>query len=238
MDHPQDQQHQLETQSLNPVPNRRAINDLHFNALNTNYKNANAKLNNNNNNTSSSSSGQAQVIQGEDSKVLLLPSNHRKFIIVPAQPGSAIGGSTSPTSGGSTSPNQQPSGSTSSGTTPPSGIPVAKFEIGESSASGTSSGYPLATAASKPKQFHSLRSVRSANDRSGIADAHLNPAIVRTGSYIFSDSGGTPRLFSDATSIRSLASIGVGSTDGRRMVIRRVPNSPTELLTIINPPTC
>lgn len=77
----------------------------------------------------------------------------------------------------------------------------------------------------------------TANDRSGIADAHLNPAIVRTGSYIFSDSGGTPRLFSDATSIRSLASIGVGSTDGRRMVIRRVPNSPTELLTIINPPT-
>uniref|UniRef100_A0A1Q3FUS3 Transporter n=1 Tax=Culex tarsalis TaxID=7177 RepID=A0A1Q3FUS3_CULTA len=227
MDHPQDQQNQLETQSLNPVPNRRAINDLHFNALNTNYKNAN-KLNNNNN--------QAQVVQGEDSKVLLLPSNHRKFIIVPAQPGSAIGGgSTSPTSGGSTSPNQQQPTSSTSGS-PPSGIPVAKFEIGESSAS-TSSGYPLATAASKPKQFHSLRSVRSAHDRSGIADAHLNPAIVRTGSYIFSDSGGTPRLFSDATSIRSLASIGVGSTDGRRMVIRRVPNSPTELLTIINPPT-
>ncbi|XP_055595461.1 sodium- and chloride-dependent GABA transporter ine isoform X2 [Uranotaenia lowii] len=65
----------------------------------------------------------------------------------------------------------------------------------------------------------------------------MNPAIVRTGSYIFSESGGSPRLFSDATSIRSLASIGVGSTDGRRMVIRRVPNSPTELLTIINPPT-
>lgn len=151
MDHPQDQQHQLETQSLNPVPNRRAINDLHFNALNTNYKNAN-KLNNNNNN------GQAQVVQGEDSKVLLLPSNHRKFIIVPAQPGSAIGGggSASPTSGGSTSPNQQQATSSSSGS-PPSGIPVAKFEIGESSAS-TSSGYPLATAASKPKQFHSLRS--------------------------------------------------------------------------------
>jgi solute carrier family 6 (neurotransmitter transporter, taurine) member 6 len=60
-------------------------------------------------------------------------------------------------------------------------------------------------------------------------------AIARTGSYIFSDTGS--RMYTDATSVRSLASIGMGSTDGRRMVIRRVPNSPTELMTIINPPT-
>lgn len=62
------------------------------------------------------------------------------------------------------------------------------------------------------------------------------PSITRTGSYIFSDNG-SARIFSDAASVRSLASIGMGSTDGRRMIIRKVPNSPTELLSIINPPT-
>lgn len=60
--------------------------------------------------------------------------------------------------------------------------------------------------------------------------------LVRSGSYVFNESG-TGKLFSDATSIRSLVSIGMGSTDGRKMVIRKVPNSPTELLNYINPPT-
>lgn len=57
----------------------------------------------------------------------------------------------------------------------------------------------------------------------------------RTGSYIFSDCG-SGKMFSDAASMRSIASIGMGSTDGKKMVIRRVPTSPTELLTIINQP--
>jgi solute carrier family 6 GABA transporter-like protein 6/8/11/12/13 len=60
--------------------------------------------------------------------------------------------------------------------------------------------------------------------------------LVRSGSYVFNESGST-KLFSDATSIRSLVSIGMGSTDGRKMTIRKVPNSPTELLNYINPPT-
>lgn len=60
--------------------------------------------------------------------------------------------------------------------------------------------------------------------------------LVRSGSYVFSDNG-SARLFSDASSVRSLASIGMGSTDGKRMVIRKVPNSPSELLNYINPPT-
>lgn len=64
---------------------------------------------------------------------------------------------------------------------------------------------------------------------------HPPTSLARSGSYVFSDCG-SARLFSDATSVRSLASIGMGSTDGRKMVIRRVPNSPTELLTILNPP--
>jgi solute carrier family 6 (neurotransmitter transporter, taurine) member 6 len=60
--------------------------------------------------------------------------------------------------------------------------------------------------------------------------------LTRTGSYVFSE-GGTAKLFSDASSIRSLASIGMGSTDGRKMVIRKMPNSPNELLNYISPPT-
>lgn len=62
-----------------------------------------------------------------------------------------------------------------------------------------------------------------------------HPSIARTGSYIFSDCG-SGKMFSDVASMRSLASIGMGSTDGKKMVIRRVPTSPTELLSIIHQP--
>nr|CAD7200631.1 unnamed protein product [Timema douglasi] len=37
-------------------------------------------------------------------------------------------------------------------------------------------------------------------------------------------------------SMRSLASIGMGSTDGRKVTIRRVPTSPSELLNIVTLP--
>lgn len=156
MDHPHDQQNQLETHSLNPVPNRRAINDLHFNAINTNYKNQN-KLNNNN-----------VVVQNDDSKVLLLPSNHRKFIIVPSQPGSAIsssGGTASPPPTSPTQPTGSSNNNNNTNTCSHTSPHVAKFEIGESSSSGPPSSmlnpaYPLGPS-SKPKQFHSLRSRRT-----------------------------------------------------------------------------
>lgn len=65
--------------------------------------------------------------------------------------------------------------------------------------------------------------------------SNLQFLLPRSESYVFND-GGSGKLFSDAASIRSLASIGVGSTDGRKMIIRRVPNSPAELLSIVNPP--
>lgn len=162
MDHPQDQQNQLETHSLNPVPNRRAISDLHFNAINTNYNKNQNKLNNNN-----------VVVQNDDSKVLLLPSNHRKFIIVPSQPGSAISSSAGTSSPPPQSTPASPAHPTSSSnnnnnnnsnTCSHNSPHVAKFEIGESSSSGPSSmlnpAFPLGPS-SKPKQFHSLRSVRS-----------------------------------------------------------------------------
>jgi len=61
-------------------------------------------------------------------------------------------------------------------------------------------------------------------------------SLTKSGSLIFADLS-PPKLFYDATSVRSLASIGMGSTDGRKMVIRRVPNSPTELLNIVTPTT-
>lgn len=65
--------------------------------------------------------------------------------------------------------------------------------------------------------------------------SNLQFLLPRSESYVFND-GGSGKLFSDAASIRSLASIGVGSTDGRKMIIRRVPHSPAELLSIVNPP--
>jgi len=44
------------------------------------------------------------------------------------------------------------------------------------------------------------------------------------------------RMYPDTISIRSLASIGLGSSDGRKLTIRRVPTSPSELLNVVHPP--
>uniref|UniRef100_A0A182TQP8 Uncharacterized protein n=1 Tax=Anopheles melas TaxID=34690 RepID=A0A182TQP8_9DIPT len=219
------EQNQVEIQSVNPVPNRRPINDLHYTAINSNFRQQ-SKLNSGNNTSPPGSSAGG----GEETKALLptVGPSGRKFVIVPCQTGGAIGDP-----GGTV-----PSGSGGGG----NGAPVVKVEPGEGSLSSGPSSITVPTAPVgtylKPKYFNSLRSVRSANDPQGLANVQQpQTTIARSGSYIFSDVGGTPRLFSDATSIRSLASIGMGSTDGRRMVIRRVPNSPNELLTMINPPT-
>ncbi|XP_020283660.1 sodium- and chloride-dependent GABA transporter ine isoform X1 [Pseudomyrmex gracilis] len=57
-------------------------------------------------------------------------------------------------------------------------------------------------------------------------------------SVLYADANGVgqTRLFSDTVSIRSVASIGLGSSDGRKLTIRRVPTSPTELLNVVHPP--
>ncbi|XP_052899345.1 sodium- and chloride-dependent GABA transporter ine [Anopheles moucheti] len=222
------EQNQVEIQSVNPIPNRRPINDLHYSAINSNYRQQN-KLNSNSS-SSPTNATLGNLSGGSEETKALLPTigpSGRKFVIVPCQTGGAVGdpGGTAPSAGG--------------GNPGTSGV---KVEPGEGSTSSGPSSITVPTAPvgsyMKPKYFNSLRSVRSANDPQGLANLQQNQAsIVRSGSYIFSDVGGTPRLFSDATSIRSLASIGMGSTDGRRMVIRRVPNSPNELLTMINPPT-
>lgn len=94
----------------------------------------------------------------------------------------------------------------------------------------------------KAYHHHSSKSLRTVDPSLNISSPnvlHIAPPLahlVKSGSYIFSDAN-SARLFSDASSVRSLASIGMGSTDGRRMVIRKVPNSPSELLSYISPPT-
>ncbi|KAL9926788.1 solute carrier family 6 member inebriated isoform 1-T6 [Glossina fuscipes fuscipes] len=59
---------------------------------------------------------------------------------------------------------------------------------------------------------------------------------LNTNSYLLRDNI-VNQIFSDVTSVRSLASIGIGSTDGRRLVIRRVPQTPNELLNFATPPS-
>lgn len=48
--------------------------------------------------------------------------------------------------------------------------------------------------------------------------------------------GSQTRSLPDTVSIRSLTSIGLGSSDGRKLTIRRVPTSPSELLNVVHPP--
>lgn len=55
---------------------------------------------------------------------------------------------------------------------------------------------------------------------------------------LYAESNGSQvnRLYPDTISIKSLASIGLGSSDGRKLTIRRVPTSPSELLNVVHPP--
>lgn len=56
-------------------------------------------------------------------------------------------------------------------------------------------------------------------------------------SVLYTEANGSQaRSFPDTVSIKSLASIGLGSSDGRKLTIRRVPTSPSELLNVIHPP--
>lgn len=66
---------------------------------------------------------------------------------------------------------------------------------------------------------------------------HLQSPPATSWASIVFDSGHYGRPFPDSVSIRSLASIGMGSSDGRKLTIRRVPTSPSELLNMVHPPT-
>jgi hypothetical protein len=80
-----------------------------------------------------------------------------------------------------------------------------------------------------PFTMSSLRSLKleEANGHQPIA---TSPGPNWRSSYCFSE-------VASHMSVRSLASIGMGSTDGRKVTIRRVPTSPTELFNIVHSPT-
>lgn len=48
------------------------------------------------------------------------------------------------------------------------------------------------------------------------------------------DSNISSKIYSDVNSVRTLASIAIGSTDGRNIIIKRVPNTPNELFSMVN----
>lgn len=81
-----------------------------------------------------------------------------------------------------------------------------------------------------PKNFPSLRSLRHHPEDKPIENTLLPPSPSLR-SFTYSDLPVTTlRPLSDVVSVRSLVSIGMGSTDGKKLVIRRVPTSPSDLL--------
>lgn len=78
-----------------------------------------------------------------------------------------------------------------------------------------------------PQNFPSLRSLKTTNLEEKPSQMLL-PAAPSLGSFISSDVPVTLRPLSDDVSVRSLVSISMGSTDGKKLVIRRVPTSPSD----------
>lgn len=85
---------------------------------------------------------------------------------------------------------------------------------------------------------HRCSSVRSVKSNPTMDDHQYHPPAASWASIVFSDGNGQThvRPFPESVSIRSLASIGMGSSDGRKLTIRRVPTSPSELLNMVHPP--
>lgn len=86
----------------------------------------------------------------------------------------------------------------------------------------------------KVKSFTDTHKIRDVNAASGAASARSLRPYDQVTVYPEGSDSGTNQY---APSVRSLASIGMGCTDGRKMVIRRVPTSPTELFHLVRPPT-
>ncbi|XP_046826895.1 sodium- and chloride-dependent GABA transporter ine isoform X1 [Vespa crabro] len=91
-------------------------------------------------------------------------------------------------------------------------------------------------------RHHRYPSMRSLKSNATMDEHHHHyhqhqPPAASWASIVFSDGNGqVGRPFTDSVSIRSLASIGMGSSDGRKLTIRRVPTSPSELLNLVHPP--
>ena len=87
-------------------------------------------------------------------------------------------------------------------------------------------------------RHHRYPSMRSLKSNATEDHQHNHPPATSWASIVFSDAHSqSARPFPDSVSIRSLASIGMGSSDGRKLTIRRVPTSPSELLNMVHPPT-
>lgn len=93
-----------------------------------------------------------------------------------------------------------------------------------------------------------LRYLNSARYQKSLQECSTNPgsasaSVIGVNHHSFfgrpgSDTGShVSRTCTDIGSDRSWASVGMGSTDGRKMIVRRVPTSPVELFNIVNPPT-
>ncbi|XP_021181196.2 sodium- and chloride-dependent GABA transporter ine isoform X1 [Helicoverpa armigera] len=87
----------------------------------------------------------------------------------------------------------------------------------------------------KVKSFSDTHRIRDVTAASGAASARCLRPYEQVATYPEGSDSGTNHY--GAPSVRSLASIGMGCTDGRKMVIRRVPTSPTELFHLVRPPT-
>lgn len=87
----------------------------------------------------------------------------------------------------------------------------------------------------KVKSFSDTHKIRDVVAASGAASARSLRPYEHVTTYPEGSENGTTNY--GAPSVRSLASIGMGCTDGRKMVIRRVPTSPTELFHLVRPPT-
>ncbi|XP_028025550.1 sodium- and chloride-dependent GABA transporter ine-like [Bombyx mandarina] len=87
----------------------------------------------------------------------------------------------------------------------------------------------------KVKSFSDTQKIRDVAAASGAASARSLRPYEQVIPYPEGSENGTNQY--GAPSVRSLASIGMGCTDGRKMVIRRVPTSPTELFHLVRPPT-
>lgn len=90
-------------------------------------------------------------------------------------------------------------------------------------------------------QYPSVRSLKSNvimdEDQQHHRHCYHHSPTTTWASMLFAESnGGQSRSFPDSISIKSLASIGLGSSDGRKIMIRRVPTSPSELLNMVHPP--
>lgn len=81
-----------------------------------------------------------------------------------------------------------------------------------------------------PRNSPSLRSLKT-NVEGMPHETTMLPPSPSLRSFTYSDMPVTTlRPLSDVVSVRSLVSIGMGSTDGKKLVIRRVPTSPSDLL--------